>query len=103
MERIRVYGSFVKIEHTLFSLPLILSGAFLASRGVPPTRTLILILFAASGARGAALGLNRIIDREIDRVNPRTSVRELPSGKIKLGEAWAVVGEDSSDVGHSAG
>src|SRR5919109_1682195 len=92
MQRLKTYGSFVKVEHTLFSFPLILSGAFLAARGVPQLRTLVLILIAAFGARTAALGLNRIIDREIDRRNPRTKERELPSGKISLLEASVVVG-----------
>jgi 4-hydroxybenzoate polyprenyltransferase len=92
MEKLKKYSSFVKVEHTLFSFPLILSGAFLAERGVPEIRVLILILLAAFGARTAALGLNRIIDREIDKRNPRTRGRELPSGKINLSEAYGVVG-----------
>jgi 4-hydroxybenzoate polyprenyltransferase len=92
MEKLKTYGKFIKVEHTLFSLPLILSGAFLAARGVPVSRVLILILIAAFGARTAALGLNRIIDREIDRRNPRTKERELPSGGIRLPEAFAIVG-----------
>lgn len=92
MERLKTYGRFVKIEHTLFSLPLILSGAFLAAGGVPESRVLILILIAAFGARTSALGLNRIIDKGIDRRNPRTRERELPSGKMSLIEASAIVG-----------
>jgi 4-hydroxybenzoate polyprenyltransferase len=92
MEKLKTYGKFIKVEHTLFSLPLILSGAFLAARGVPVSRVLILILIAAFGARTAALGLNRIIDREIDRRNPRTKERELPSAGIRLPEAFAIVG-----------
>ena len=92
MQKLKAYGSFVKIEHTLFSFPLILSGAFLAAEDVPELRTLVLILFAAFGARTAALGLNRIIDREIDKRNPRTKGRELPSAKVSLWEALAIVG-----------
>ncbi|NWF51535.1 MAG: UbiA family prenyltransferase, partial [Nitrospirae bacterium] len=34
-----------------------------------------------------AMGLNRIIDRKIDRENPRTKNREIPMGLIKLPEA----------------
>ena len=92
MLKLKTYGSFVRVEHTLFSLPLILSGAFLAANGVPELRLLVLILLAAFGARTAALGLNRIIDREIDRRNPRTKGRELPSERISLREACAIVG-----------
>jgi 4-hydroxybenzoate polyprenyltransferase len=37
------------------------------------------------------MGLNRIIDRRIDARNPRTEVRELASGAMKLAEAWGIV------------
>ena len=82
---------FVKIEHTLFSLPLIYSGALLAARGWISLRLALLMLAAAVGARTVALALNRIIDREIDKRNPRTAIRELPAGRMKLPEAIAVL------------
>ena len=87
MRKILNFGNFIKVEHTLFSLPLILSGTFLAARGIPDLRTLILIILAGIGARTAALAINRIIDRRIDATNPRTKDRELPSGKITISEA----------------
>lgn len=87
----RAYLNFVKIEHTLFSLPLIYSGVVLGSpRQLPALRVLLLILVAASGARTAAFALNRIIDRELDARNPRTAVRELPSGRLSPAQAWGV-------------
>jgi 4-hydroxybenzoate polyprenyltransferase len=82
---------FVKLEHTLFSLPLIYSGALLAARGWISLRLALLMLVAATGARTVALALNRIIDREIDKHNPRTAIRELPAGRMKLPEAMAVL------------
>lgn len=82
---------FVKIEHTLFSLPLIFSGAFLAAGGGISWRLAGLMLVAATGARTVALALNRVIDREIDRHNARTAVRELPAGRMKLFEAMLVL------------
>lgn len=91
MGKIQKYINFVKFEHTLFSLPVILSGAFLAANGVPEYRLLILLVLAGTGARTMALGLNRIIDREIDSENPRTSGRELPSGSVSGLEAYLVV------------
>ncbi|MBI2619924.1 MAG: 4-hydroxybenzoate octaprenyltransferase [Ignavibacteriales bacterium] len=83
--------SFVKIEHTLFSLPLIYSGVFLAAKELPSPTLFLLVLTAALGARTTALALNRIIDREIDRRNPRTSQRELASGKLSVTEATVVL------------
>ena len=91
LQQIQKFLRFVKIEHTLFSLPLIYSGAFLAAKEPPTFGLLILILAAATGARTAALALNRIIDREIDRRNPRTAVRELPSGRMNVTEASFVL------------
>ena len=79
-------ASFVKIEHTLFSLPFVFIGAFMA--GNPSYSQLAWILIAAIGARGLAMGLNRIIDREVDAANPRTSGRHLASGTMSLQTAW---------------
>jgi 4-hydroxybenzoate polyprenyltransferase len=89
---VKKFFSFVKIEHTLFSLPLIYSGVLLASRdSIPPLSVLILVLTAATGARTVAFALNRIIDRDIDRRNPRTAGRDLPSGRMTLSEALWVM------------
>ena len=87
----RKYFSFVKIEHTLFSLPLIFSGMLLASHGeLPGIGIVLLVLAAATGARTVAFALNRIIDRHIDARNPRTAARDLPSGRMTLQEALGV-------------
>jgi 4-hydroxybenzoate polyprenyltransferase len=91
MKRLLNYSRFVKIEHTLFSFPLLLSGALLA-RGELSVRTLLLILAAGTGARTAALGLNRVLDRRIDGENPRTGNRELPSGAMSTLEGLGVTG-----------
>jgi 4-hydroxybenzoate polyprenyltransferase len=89
---VRKYFSSVKIEHTLFSLPLIFSGMLLASHGALPTVGLVLlVLAAATGARTVAFALNRIIDRHIDARNPRTATRDLPSGRMNLQEAIGVM------------
>ena len=88
--RARTYARFVKIEHALFSLPLILAGALLASPRGFPWATLGWIALAGTGARTAALALNRLLDRAIDARNPRTRVRELPSGAMSVAEGWAV-------------
>lgn len=89
----RKYFSFVKIEHTLFSLPLIFSGMLLASHGeLPGAGMVLLVLAAATGARTVAFAVNRIIDRHIDARNPRTATRDLPSGRITVQEAIGVMG-----------
>lgn len=70
---------------------MIFSGVFLATKEFPRFWTLVLILVGATGARSVALALNRIIDREIDKRNPRTVVRELPSGRMTFLEAATVL------------
>lgn len=91
MTTFKKFAGFIKIEHTLFSLPLLFAGAYLAGHAWPSLRTSFLIVVAGASARVVAMGLNRIIDREIDRLNPRTQQRHLPSGAMSLLEAWAAV------------
>ncbi len=70
---------------------MIYSGVFLASKEKPSNEILLLVLLASVGARTVAMTLNRIIDREIDKRNPRTSNRELPSGKLTLWQVFFVL------------
>lgn len=86
------WASFVKLEHTLFSLPVLFGGAVLAARGLPDPRVLVWIALAGTGARTLAMALNRLIDRRIDAHNPRTAGRELPAGRMSVAEAWGVAG-----------
>jgi 4-hydroxybenzoate polyprenyltransferase len=88
---IKKYLSFIKVEHTLFSLPLIYAGVFLASDEFPSVRLLFLVLSAAIFARISAMTANRIIDAEIDKRNPRTKGREIPSGKITHKKAYLIL------------
>ena len=87
--------SFIKIEHTLFSLPFIIIGFFIAVEqfypsGEMPLADLVWVLVAAVGARGLAMTLNRIIDRNIDAENPRTAQRHLASGTMSMSTAWTL-------------
>jgi 4-hydroxybenzoate polyprenyltransferase len=91
LDALRTYGRFVRLAHTVFSLPLVSAGMLIGARGWPPLKVFLLVLVAAAGARTTALALNRIIDRQIDARNPRTAVRELPSGAMTLGQAWGVL------------
>ena len=87
--------SFIKIEHTLFSLPFIIIGYFVAveqfyADGEMPLMDLAWVLVAAVGARGLAMTLNRIIDKNIDAENPRTAQRHLASGTMSMPTAWTL-------------
>ena len=83
--------SLIKIEHTLFALPLALTGAILAARGLPDVMTLILLAIAFTAARAAAMAFNRLVDRRIDALNPRTADREIPSGAISATKTGVLV------------
>lgn len=81
---------FAKVEHSIFSLPLLFAGAYLGHRGWPSISVLALIALAAIGARTLGMAMNRIFDRRLDAMNPRTADRELPSGRMSLLAACAV-------------
>ena len=74
--------SLVRFSHSVFALPFALCGAWLAADGVPPLRTLVLVVVCAVCARTAAMGFNRLVDRDVDALNPRTRAREIPSGRL---------------------
>ena len=78
--------SFVRFSHTIFALPFAFAAAVLAQMEIPPAATLGWILLAMIGARSLAMALNRIIDADIDAANPRTASRELPSGRLAMGQ-----------------
>jgi 4-hydroxybenzoate polyprenyltransferase len=86
------YLNFVKLPHTLFALPFALVGATLASyERVVTWRALGWIVVAFTTVRFAAMGFNRIADRDIDARNPRTARRELPAGTLTLRQAAVAV------------
>jgi 4-hydroxybenzoate polyprenyltransferase len=78
----------IKFSHTLFALPFALLGAVLAAytpegwRGRP--RDWLGILLCMAAARSAAMAFNRLTDRRIDAMNPRTATRHLPSGQLTV-------------------
>jgi len=84
------YSRMIKLSHSIFALPFALAAAVLAaSVQVPTVWQIVLIILCMITARSSAMGFNRIVDRDIDAKNPRTAGRELPSGQISLGAAWA--------------
>ena len=86
-----IWGRMVKLSHTVFALPFVLSAAALAAveSGWEPVR-LLWILVAMFGARNAAMGFNRLVDHEFDARNPRTAERELPAGRLDRRTVWLV-------------
>lgn len=86
MGRLLNYSRLVKFEHTLFALPFALTGFFFAlqqENASVSLKLLILVLLCMVFARNAAMGFNRFIDREFDKLNPRTAQREIPAGILE--------------------
>lgn len=87
-DRVLMYGRMIKFSHTVFAMPFALSAVVLAQRHHPLTVSGVFwILIAMVSARSAAMGFNRIADAHLDRKNPRTMNREIPSGKMNLRSA----------------
>jgi 4-hydroxybenzoate polyprenyltransferase len=86
-----VFGRMVKFSHTVFAMPFALAAVAIAARDVGLVWwRLAAIVVAMAGARTAAMGFNRIVDRAIDARNPRTAGRELPRGLVSVRAAWTM-------------
>jgi 4-hydroxybenzoate polyprenyltransferase len=90
--RVVRYANFVKLPHTVFALPFALVGVTLASYHAPVSYVMLgWVVLAFTSARFAAMGFNRIVDRVYDAKNPRTAMREIPSGTMGVKEAKLLV------------
>ena len=87
--KIKIILDMIKFEHTIFMLPFAIMSAFIASDGLPALDKFAWILVAMVGARSCAMAFNRLADAEIDKANPRTSMRAIPAGLIAKGAVWA--------------
>jgi 4-hydroxybenzoate polyprenyltransferase len=83
--RLVAFARDIKLSHTLFALPFALLSTFLAANGWPRTGQLLLILLCMVSARTVAMASNRLVDAELDRRNPRTAGRAIPSGRLSRG------------------
>jgi 4-hydroxybenzoate polyprenyltransferase len=84
------YFSLVLFAHTIFAMPFALIGFFLAISNTGQELNwlkLLLMVLCMVFARNAAMAYNRYLDKDIDAQNPRTAIRDIPSGKINPQEA----------------
>lgn len=90
VQRIATFGRMIKFSHSVFALPFALVSGLTAWATQPVTITpvdILLLLICMVSARTAAMGFNRLADRDIDAVNPRTRNREIPTGAVSVKEA----------------
>ncbi len=92
IHKIGVFMEMIKFEHTIFALPFAFLGTILATfgegNGWPTWLQVLWVLLAMTGARSAAFGFNRILDRHIDAKNPRTAKRAIPAGLLSVKSVW---------------
>lgn len=82
--------SLVKFSHTIFAMPFALLSYCCAIMLTPfafEWTVFLQMLLCMVFARNVAMGFNRYIDRDVDALNPRTSQREIPSGKVSSKQA----------------
>ncbi|GAA0736219.1 UbiA-like polyprenyltransferase [Clostridium oceanicum] len=91
LNKIKLYGELVMFSHTLFSLPFAIIAMIWAANGLPKFDTIFWILIALAGARNGANALNRWVDKDIDKKNPRTANRHMPRGLVNSYEVWLIV------------
>jgi len=103
---VKKYLSLVKFSHTIFALPFAFIGFFMGvffeaqHKSLPMFEVLLqkqmvqlflLVLVCMVTARSAAMAFNRYLDRHFDAKNPRTAIREIPSGVIAASSALRFV------------
>ncbi len=91
---IKNYLSLIKFSHTVFALPFAIIGYLLGLQATGGSFDLLLfvkVILCMVWARSAAMAFNRYIDSDIDKKNPRTSIREIPLGVIKPREGLIFV------------
>ncbi len=112
MTAIKNYLSLIKFSHTIFAMPFALIGFFLGVVSISGNRyhgapvpglshpepaadnnlqKLVLVILCMVFARSAAMAFNRWLDKSFDAKNPRTAIREIPSGIIKANNALVFV------------
>jgi len=80
---------FIRVEHTIFTLPMAYAAALLAGGRMDLWRA-VFIGLAVFGLRTAGMSWNNIADYPIDKLNPRTRGRMLVAGKVSFKEAYGV-------------
>lgn len=90
MSALTTYSRMIKLSHSIFALPFALASGLIAADQVEvaPLQWVLLVACMVF-ARSSAMGFNRVVDRDIDAINPRTATREIPAGEISVSAAWA--------------
>ena len=84
MRQVKAFLDLIRFEHTIFALPFAYLGMVLAAGGLPTFYQFFWITVAMAAARTLAMSFNRLADRHLDALNPRTARRPIQTGKISV-------------------
>ena len=82
LRRLQLFLDTIKFEHSIFALPFAVAAAFMVAEGWPDWIQFGWVIVAMVTLRTFAMAANRLVDAEIDRLNPRTTDRALARGII---------------------
>jgi 4-hydroxybenzoate polyprenyltransferase len=80
--KLRVLARDIKLSHTIFAMPWAILATFVAANGWPRPGQFGLIVLCMVTARTVAMSANRLLDAQLDAINPRTAQRAIPSGRL---------------------
>lgn len=97
LQTVRLIAADIKLAHSVFAMPFALLAAFMAAAGDGAigewqrfAAQLMMIVIAMVFARTCAMIANRLLDRRLDKTNPRTAQRAIPSGRLSASRALVV-------------
>ena len=82
--KVSLFVDSVKLQESIFALPFAYTGMVLAADGLPTWHQFAWITVAMVSARTFGMSANRVIDRHLDALNPRTADRHLPAGSLRV-------------------
>jgi len=77
------FAADIKLSHSVFALPFAVLASFLAAGGWPGVGKMSLIVVCMVLLRSFAMGMNRLLDARLDKLNPRTARRSIPAGRLR--------------------
>jgi len=80
--KLKTFSDLVVLPHSVFALPFALAALLAATGGRPPLPTVFWVVVCMVLARTAAMAYNRLVDADVDALNPRTVNRPIPSGRM---------------------
>lgn len=87
-DRLTSFAADIKLSHSVFALPWAVLAMVMASRQNQPPELyvgqILLVVVCMITARTLAMGMNRLLDASLDRLNPRTAGRAIPSGRLSV-------------------